>query len=58
MLNLIAAIRRKPGMTHRAFLRHLHDVHGPLAAANPLQIRRCTQKHVFDASFGSETDPA
>ncbi|MHC3471090.1 EthD domain-containing protein [Streptomyces sp. 7R007] len=56
MLTLIAAIRRKPGMTHRAFLRHLHHVHGPLAAANPLQIRSYVQNHVFDASFGVEGD--
>ncbi|MEV7981262.1 EthD domain-containing protein [Streptomyces sp. NPDC086519] len=58
MLNLIAAIRRKPGMTHRAFLHYLQHVHGPLAAADPLRIRRYVQNHVFDASFGSEEDPA
>ena len=58
MLNLIAAVRRKPGMTHRAFLRYVHDVHGSLAAAKPLQIRRYLQNHVFDSSFGSEEDPA
>ncbi|MFJ9121951.1 EthD domain-containing protein [Streptomyces sp. NPDC102394] len=58
MLTLIAAVRRKPGMTHRAFLRHLHHVHGPLAAANPLWIRGYVQNHVFDASFGAEGDPA
>ncbi|SPF06679.1 EthD domain-containing protein [Streptomyces sp. MA5143a] len=58
MLTLIAAIRRKPGMTHRAFLRHLHHVHGPLAAANPLRISGYVQNHVFDASFGAEGDPA
>ncbi|MDH6513961.1 hypothetical protein M2163_009067 [Streptomyces sp. SAI-135] len=58
MLTLIAAIRRKPGMTHRAFLRHLHQVHGPLAAANPLRIRSYVQNHVFDASFGVEGDPS
>jgi hypothetical protein len=37
---LIAAIRRKRGMTHQAFLHQLHHVHGSLAAANPLRIRR------------------
>ncbi len=58
MLNLIAAIRRKPGMTHRAFLRYVHDVHGSLAAANPLRIRDYLQNHVFDSSFGSAEDPA
>ncbi|MEU5312420.1 EthD domain-containing protein [Streptomyces sp. NPDC021562] len=58
MLTLIAAARRKPGMTHRAFLHHLHHVHGPLSAANPLRIRRYVQNHVFDASFGTEEDPA
>jgi hypothetical protein len=58
MLNLIAAVRRKPGMTHRAFLHHLQHVHGPLSAANPLHVRRYVQNHVFDASFGTEEDPA
>ncbi len=47
MLNLIAAIRRKPGMTHRAFLRYVHDVHGSLAAANPLRIRGYFQVTAF-----------
>ncbi|WP_033307951.1 EthD domain-containing protein [Streptomyces iakyrus] len=56
MLTLIAAIRRRPGMTHQAFLHYLHHVHGSLAAANPLRIRRYVQNHVFDASFGSEGD--
>ncbi|WP_405719744.1 EthD domain-containing protein [Streptomyces sp. NBC_01537] len=58
MLNLIAAIRRRPGMTHQAFLHYLQYVHGSLAAANPLQVRRYVQNHVFDSSFGSEEDPA
>ncbi|CAL9548315.1 hypothetical protein [Streptomyces sp. enrichment culture] len=37
---LIAAIRHEPGMTHQAFLHYLQPVHGSLAAANPLRIRR------------------
>ncbi|MGW1719148.1 EthD domain-containing protein [Streptomyces sp. NPDC002156] len=57
MLNLIAAVRRKPGMTHHAFLHYLQHVHGSLAAENPLHVRRYVQNHVFDASFGSEEDP-
>ncbi|MCI3270711.1 EthD domain-containing protein [Streptomyces cylindrosporus] len=58
MLNLIAAIRRKPGMTHQAYLHYLQHVHGSLAAANPLRISRYVQNHVFDSSFGTEEDPA
>ncbi|MEU2265632.1 EthD domain-containing protein [Streptomyces olindensis] len=58
MLTLIAAVRRKPGMTHQAFVHYLHHVHGPLAAAKPLGVRRYVQNHVFDASFGSEGDAA
>ncbi|CBG75983.1 MULTISPECIES: EthD domain-containing protein [Streptomyces] len=58
MLTLIAAVRRKPGMTHLAFVHHLHHVHGPLAAAKPLGVRRYVQNHVFDASFGAEGDAA
>lgn len=58
MLTLIAAVRRKPGMTHHAFVHYLHHVHGPLAAAKPLGVRRYVQNHVFDASFGTEGDAA
>jgi len=58
MLTLIAAVRRKPGMTHQAFVHHLQHVHGPLSAAKPLGVRRYVQNHVFDASFGSAGDPA
>lgn len=58
MLTLIAAVRRKPGMTHQAFVHYLQHVHGPLAAAEPLGVRRYVQNHVFDASFGSEGDEA
>ncbi|KUO09338.1 EthD domain-containing protein [Streptomyces sp. DSM 15324] len=58
MLTLIAAVRRKPGMTRQAFLHYLHHVHGPLSAAKPLGVRRYVQNHVFDASFGAEGDPA
>ncbi|WP_309500324.1 EthD domain-containing protein [Streptomyces shenzhenensis] len=58
MLTLIVAARRKPGMTHQAFLHHLHPVHGPLSAARPLRIPRYVQNHVFDASLGAEGDPS
>ncbi|MFF4035166.1 hypothetical protein ACFYZ2_36445 [Streptomyces sviceus] len=40
------------------FLRYLHEVHGALAAANPLQVRRYIQNHVYDASFDSAEDEA
>ncbi|MDX2548905.1 EthD domain-containing protein [Streptomyces sp. WI04-05B] len=56
MLTLIAAVRRKPGMTRQAFAHYLRHVHGPLSAAKPLGVRRYVQNHVFDASFGSEED--
>lgn len=58
MIKTTAAIRRKPGMTQQEYLRYVLEVHGALAKAKPLTIRRYVQSHVFDGAYGGATDRA
>lgn len=53
MLKIVAAVRRKPGMTHAEFVDYIVNVHGSLARAEPLGLSRYVQNHVLDGSFGS-----
>jgi len=53
MLKVIAAVRRRPGMTETEYRRYVQDVHGGLVKANPLGVARYVQNHVFDSAFGS-----
>lgn len=53
MLKIVAAVRRKPGMTHAEFVDYIVNVHGKLAKAVPLGVKRYVQNHVLDGSFGS-----
>lgn len=52
MIKIVAAVRRKPGMTHAEFLRYIEEVHGGIAKANTLSLARYVQNHVFDGAFG------
>ncbi len=54
----IAAIRRKPGLTRAEFASYLRNVHGELAAAQPLGVDRYVQNHVFDGAYGTASDSA
>ena len=58
MIKTLAAIRRKPGMTQQEYFSYIRDVHGALARAKPLAIRRYVQNHVGDSAYGAEGDPA
>ena len=58
MIKTLAAIRRKPGMTQYEYFSYIRDVHGALARAKPLAIRRYVQNHVVDSAYGAEGDPA
>ncbi len=58
MIKTTAAIRRKPGMTQQEYFRYILDVHGALAKAKPLTVRRYVQSHVFDGAYGASTDRA
>jgi hypothetical protein len=53
VLKIVAAIRRRPGMTHGEFTDYIVRVHGQLARDNPLRLRRYVQSHVYDGAFGS-----
>ena len=56
MLKLIAAIRRKPGLTHEDCIQHLRLVHAPLARARPLGVKKYVQSFVFDGAYGQAGD--
>ena len=58
MTKLMAALRRKPGMTQEEYFSYIRNVHGALSKAQPLTVRRYVQNHVFDSAFGAATDPA
>jgi hypothetical protein len=53
MIKMLAAICRKPGMTHAEFLAYVQHVHGAISREQPVKLRRYVQNHVFDCAFGS-----
>ena len=53
MIKMMAAICRRPGMTHAEYLAYVQHVHGAISVENPVNLRRYVQNHVFDAAFGS-----
>lgn len=57
MIKIVAAVRRKPGMTHSEYLNYIEHKHGQLARENPLGLSRYVQNHVFDSAYGGDTDP-
>jgi hypothetical protein len=58
MIKIVAAMRRKPGMTHSECLQYIEHVHGKIAREKPLGLRKYVQNHVFDSAYGSESDVA
>jgi hypothetical protein len=58
MIKMMAAICRRPGMTHAEYLAYVQHVHGAISTENPVNLRRYVQNHVFDAAFGSSAEPA
>jgi hypothetical protein len=56
MIKMMAAIRRRPGMTIQEFFPYIREVHGGLTKAMPLTVRRYVQNHVFDGAFGATGD--
>jgi hypothetical protein len=52
MIKIVAAVRRRPGMTHAEYLRYIEAIHGGIARANTLGLSRYVQNHVFDGAFG------
>ncbi|MCU6499005.1 EthD domain-containing protein [Rugamonas sp. A1-17] len=58
MIKMLAAICRRPGMTHAEYLAYVQHVHGAIACENPVAMKRYVQNHVFDSAFGSAAEPA
>ncbi|MHC8308699.1 EthD domain-containing protein [Pseudomonas sp. GT1P32] len=56
MIKILAAVRRKPGMTHAEFLEYIEHQHGKIAQAKPLGVKRYVQNHVIDSAFGVDSD--
>ncbi|CAN7740365.1 EthD domain-containing protein [Variovorax sp. LjRoot290] len=56
MIKMMAAICRRPGMTHAEYLAYVQHVHGAISNENPVTLRRYVQNHVFDAAFGSSAE--
>jgi len=57
MIKIVAAVRRKPGMTHSEFLDYIQHQHGKIAQENPAGLSRYVQNHVFDSAYGGDADP-
>ncbi|MCI0996487.1 hypothetical protein FGE05_06560 [Pseudomonas sp. ICMP22404] len=58
MIKILAAVRRKPGMTHAEFLAYIEHEHGKIARTKPLGVKRYVQNHVIDSAFGTDADIA
>jgi hypothetical protein len=56
MIKVIAAIRRRPGMTHQEYIQYITEVHGAIAAKEKMTVRKYVQNHVVDAAFGATGD--
>ena len=54
MIKFTILLRRKPGMTHEAFVRHHREVHAPLfmsVAAVRTHVRRYVQQHALQVEL-------
>ncbi|MFZ2986435.1 EthD domain-containing protein [Ideonella sp.] len=56
MIKMMAAVCRRPGMTHAEYVAYVQHVHAAISNENPLSLRRYVQNHVFDAAFGSAAE--
>jgi hypothetical protein len=58
MIKMIAAVCRRPGMTHAEAVSYVQHVHGALTLDNPLTLRSYLQNHTFDSAFGTAAEPS
>ncbi|GAA3901568.1 hypothetical protein GCM10023084_62510 [Streptomyces lacrimifluminis] len=56
MIKLVAAARRRPGMTHAEYAEYVENVHGAIARADKLTVRKYVQNHVLDGAYGALGD--
>ncbi|MER5796383.1 EthD domain-containing protein [Streptomyces sp. NPDC059627] len=50
---LVAAVRRRPGMTHAEQADYIRTVHRGIALANKLTMVKYVQNHVYDRAYGA-----
>lgn len=55
-IKLIAASRRRPGLTRAEYFRYLEHYHGTVARMERFKIDRYIQNHVIDGAFGVLSD--
>ncbi|NDY93891.1 EthD domain-containing protein [Ideonella livida] len=57
MIQMLAAICRRPGMTHAEFIAYIQHRHAALSREQPVRLRRYVQHHVLDAAYGRLGEP-
>lgn len=57
-IKLMAASRRRPGLTRAEYQRHLEFIHGTIARRERFKIVKYIQNHVIDGAFGVLSDSA
>ena len=55
-IKLMAASRRRPGLTRAEYFRYIEHYHGTVARLERFKIERYIQNHVIDGAFGVLTD--
>ncbi len=55
-IKLMAASRRRPGLTRAEYQRYLEFIHGTIARRERFKIASYIQNHVIDGAFGVLTD--
>ena len=55
-IKLMAASRRRPGLTRADYYRYLEHIHGTIARNERLKIASYVQNHVIDGAFGVLAD--
>lgn len=56
MIKMVTASRRRAGLLQSEMLHHAQHIHGDIARAKPMGVRRYVQNHVFDAAYGALGD--
>ena len=56
MIKLVAAVRRRPGMTRTEYSEYIEKVHGGTATGKKLTLRKYVRNHVLDGAYGALRD--
>lgn len=57
-VKMMAAVCRRPGMTHAEYVAYVQHVHGAISRENPVTLKRYVQNHVFDSAYGTRDEAA